>query len=180
MGQIKNIKLHIVTDIKFKSTLNSSIMTVAAPVVKWAQRKDILMVSIELSEVTDEKIDITEDQMTFTGKSGGKDYATTIEFNKKVKPEEDKTIKVCGREIYCQLKKEEGGPFWPRLEKVKGKTPNVKADFGRWKDEDDSDDETPPGARGMGGGQFDPDEGCSTDDSDDEDIPDLEEGDAAL
>jgi len=189
MGQIKNIKLNIVTDIKCKSTFSNPIMTVAVPTVLWAQRADKITVSIQLSDVQDEKIDVTEDNLTFTGKSGGKDYATTIEFKDKVDPNKQK-IEKKGREVFCELMKMEQGPFWSALVKDKKKYKNIKVDFSRWKDEDDTDDEAggPPGSNNdleammqqmgtgdtqFGGGDFDPEEGYE-EDSDDDDLPELE------
>ena len=45
------------------------------------------------------------------------------------------------RNIELILVKKEEGPFWPHLLKQKVKQHWLKVDFGRWKDEDDSDDE---------------------------------------
>jgi len=167
------------------------IMTVAAnsPLVLWAQRADKVTVSIQLSDVTDEQIKLDENSLTFKASSGGKVWETSIEFNSSINPDQS-TNKNKGREFLFELKKTEEGPFWPRLTKGTQKYQNIKVDFNRWKDEDDdeSDDE---GMGGMGGkyndanledmmqqmgtaqGEFDPDEGCS-DDSDDDDLPELE------
>ena len=48
--------------------------------VKWAQRKDSLYVTIALSDVTNEKIDLTDKTLTFTGTSGGKEYSLNLVF----------------------------------------------------------------------------------------------------
>jgi len=165
-------------------------MTVAVgcPLVLWAQRADKVFVSVQLGDITEEQIKLETDSLTFKASSQGKVWETSIEFNKSIIPE-DSTSKNMGREFLFELKKKDPGPFWPRLIKSSQKQQNIKVDFNRWKDEDDeSDDEGMPGMggkyddasledmmqqMGTGGGDFDPDEGCS-DDSDDDDLPELE------
>jgi len=166
-------------------------MTVAhthCPLVLWAQRADRVFVSVQLGDITEEQIKLETDSLTFKANAQGKAWETSIEFNNSIIPE-DSTSKNLGREFFFELKKKDPGPFWPRLIKSTQKQQNVKVDFNRWKDEDDeSEDE---GMGGMGGkyddasledmmqqmgtgaGEFDPDEGCS-DDSDDDDLPELE------
>lgn len=169
-------------------------MTVAAaaPQVKWAQRAEKVFVTILLGDVTEEKFKIDASCVSFAGTSGGKAYAIDIALYEDILPlPEDSTHKNTGGHVFFELKKKEPGPFWPRLLKDKAKHQNIKVDFERWKDEDDTDDEEqmgPGGGQryddasledmmqqmGTGGGEgFDPDEGCS-DDSDDDDLPELE------
>jgi len=168
------------------------IMTVAAaaPVVRWAQHADKVFVTIDLGDVSEETFKIDPSSVSFAGTSGGKAYGIDIVLNEDIIPE-DSTHKNSGREVFFQLQKKEPGPFWPRLLKDKAKHQNIKIDFSRWKDEDDTDDEEQMGPGGgqryddasledmmqqmgtSGGEGFDPDEGCS-DDSDDDDLPELE------
>jgi hypothetical protein len=42
------------------------------PTVLWAQREKRLMITIDLPEVKDPKIDITDSKLTFSGSSNGK------------------------------------------------------------------------------------------------------------
>jgi len=160
-------------------------MTVA-PTVLWAQRKDRVLVSIQLEDVQNEKISVDDAKLTFSGKSRDKLYEINLEFNNSIVPEESKQRKG-GREYYFDLKKKETGPFWPRLLKDKTKHQNIKIDFNRWKDEDESDEEgggmyddanLEDMMRQMGTGGdddgFDPGEGPDSEDSDDEEIPELE------
>jgi len=170
------------------------------PQILWAQRTDKVLVSIQLEDVTDEKITVDTEKLTFSGKSKNKNYAVELEFNGNIIPEESKQRKG-GREYYFDLKKKDSG-YWPRLLKDKQKRQYLKIDFNRWKDEDESDDEEeggPPGGAmggmgGMGGmygdanledmmkqmgtggpGGFNPEDAdIESDDSDDEDIPELE------
>jgi len=160
-----------------------------APLVLWAQRADRILVSIQLEEVTDENISVNAGKLTFSGKSRGNDYEVDLVFNDGIIPEESKQRKG-GREYYFDLKKRDPGPYWPRLLKDTVKRQNIKIDFSRWKDEDDTEDEdggSPGGyddanledmmqqmGTGGGAGGFDPGDAPDSEDSDDEDIPELE------
>lgn len=48
------------------------------------------------------------------------------------------------------LKKQEKGPYWPRLLKEAKKVHWLKADWNKWKDEDEEDEEDAGGLGGMG------------------------------
>jgi len=162
---------------------------VTHPTVLWAQRTDRVLVSIQLDDVSDEQITVDSSKLTFSGKSHNKTYGVDFEFFDSIIPEESKQRKG-GREYYFDLKKKDSGPYWPRLLKEKTKHQNLKVDFNRWKDEDDSDDgaggmyedaslESMMSQMGTGaggpGGSFDPGKVADSDDSDDDDIPDLED-----
>ncbi len=54
-------------------------MTNIAP-VKWAQRADSLYVTISLPDVTEPDIKLTENKLTFSGKSSGKLYTLDLEL----------------------------------------------------------------------------------------------------
>lgn len=162
-------------------------MTTLVPSVLWAQRKDKALVSIQLDDVTEENISVDSAKLTFSGKSGGKTYEIDLEFFEEIVPQDSKQRKG-GREYYFELKKKkEDGPFWPRLLKDTKKHANIKVDFNRWKDEDESGEEAgmyddaslqdmmQQMGTGGGGGAFDPGEALDSEDSDDEDIPDLED-----
>merc|ERR1712013_948786 len=117
MGQIKNIKLHIVTDIKYKSSIASSATTMtvtASPLILWAQRADKVFVSVQLGDITNQEINLEKDKLSFKADAQGKKWETTIEFDGTVKPEES-TQKNMGREYFFELCKTDPGPFWPRL-----------------------------------------------------------------
>jgi len=160
-------------------------MNECVPTVLWAQRSDKVMVSIQLEDVDEEKIQVDEQRLSFKGLSRGKAYNVTLELNNHILPNESKQRKG-GREYYFELKKKDPGPFWPRLIKDTKKHQYIKVDFSRWRDEDESDEEVGGGNKyddasledmmqqmGSGGGNFDPGDACS-DDSDDEDLPELE------
>ena len=157
-------------------------MATTVPLVLWAQRKDRILVSIQLEDVSSEQIFVDTTKLTFSGQSHGISYAIDLEFHSNIVPEESKQRKG-GREFYFDLKKKEIGPFWPRLLKDKAKHANIKIDFNRWKDEDESDDDTSRFDNGnledmmqqMGSTSLDPAEMDDSEDSDDEGIPDLED-----
>ena len=66
-------------------------MAKTAP-VKYAQRKDSLFLTIDLKDVTEEKIELTADKLTFTGKAmGGDTYSCELEFIKEVDPDHEKS-----------------------------------------------------------------------------------------
>lgn len=83
-----------------------------------------------------------------------KPYEVTINFFKEVNPDKV-TQSVKGRNIELVITKKEEGPFWDRLCKETTKFHWLKADFNKWKDEDDSEDEGgAPDFGGLGGADF--------------------------
>jgi len=154
------------------------------PNVLWAQRKDRVFVSILLEDIKNEEINFDSTKLTFSCQCGGKTYKAELTFFDELEPTESKQRKG-GREFFFDLKKKNtDADWWPRLLKEKTKYRHIKVDFNRWKDEDESDDEQAGGMMGqnqgledmmakMGGEGFDPGEMPESDDSDDDEIPDL-------
>ncbi|KAF9388274.1 Prostaglandin E synthase 3 (Cytosolic) [Podila verticillata] len=107
--------------------------------VLWAERADIVYLTVDIADAAPEA-NFTEEKIDFsaTGKDG-KVYAFTLEFNKAI----DTTgtiIHATPRNIKYTLKKKQGDDWWGRL--TKGSKPRfVSTDFALWKDEDDEDDE---------------------------------------
>ena len=89
--------------------------------MKYAQRKDSLFLTIDLKDVTEEKIELTADKLTFTGKAmGGDTYSCELEFFKDVDASEASTYKVLPSKVaFLIMKKEEEEEHWPRLLKDK-------------------------------------------------------------
>ena len=113
------------------------------PSVLWAQQKNLILMTMEISNVKNEKIQLTENKLVFDGKGGNDkfDYHVDLEFYAPINSDESKQH-VAPRAIYLQLKKKEEGPFWPRLLKDTRKQPFVRTDFSRWIDEDEDEDDT--------------------------------------
>lgn len=111
----------------------------------WAQRKDMLFVTICLEDCKDPIIEIEPEKIYFKGEGGtdNKMHEVTINLYKEIEPcKTAKTLK--GRTFELVLAKKEEGPYWPRLIKEKTKAHWLKSDFNKWKDEEDTDDESSP------------------------------------
>lgn len=137
--------------------------TVPCP-AKWAQRADTLFLSFQLPDSKNVKVEILNEKMSFTATNdtGDINYENKIEFYKSVKvaadveKEQAKAKKptigplpisgyqIKGRTIDCLLYKQDrkNTDFWPKLTKDSKKPKWLSVDFNRWRDEDDSEDET--------------------------------------
>jgi len=171
--------------------------------VEWAQRKEQIFLSITLQDIKDPKISIEPTKLTFEGTSSGNKYKAEIEFYGEIDPQKSKYI-VRPRAAEFVLVRKEPGAYWPHLLKQKGKYNWLKADWNKWKDEDEvdaddvfeTDDMSGMGGGGMGGGGMDMDslqkmlqqqggmggiggmggmEGEGNEEESDEELPDLEE-----
>jgi len=50
------------------------------PIIKWAQRKDRVFIEVGLRDITQEKIELTENNISFQGLSDSKNYAFSFEL----------------------------------------------------------------------------------------------------
>mmetsp|Transcript_22633 Transcript_22633/g.20556 ORF Transcript_22633/g.20556 Transcript_22633/m.20556 type:complete len:173 (+) Transcript_22633:50-568(+) len=161
-------------------------MSINTAPVKWAQRKDSLYITISLPDVKDEKIELTEKKLLFSGSSSDKRYNLNLEFLKEIEVE-GSISKVLASSVHFKLnKKDKESEFWPRLllDKAQEKT-NVTIDWDKYVDEDEAEGDfnVDDLSGGMdfgslgGGGGLPPnmaDFGGDDDSDDDEDLPDLE------
>ncbi|KAJ1768977.1 p23 chaperone protein wos2, partial [Coemansia sp. RSA 1843] len=111
------------------------------PPVLWAQREDIVFLTIDLHDAKDAQIDLKEQSISFKNTTDGNEYAFHLDFFKPIKPDEGKKS-ATGRRVLLVLDKAEG-EWWPRLTKENSKPNFLKTDFDHWKDSDDSEDESP-------------------------------------
>merc|ERR1711912_208627 len=140
---------------------------------KWAQRQTTIFLRFEILDSKDANVEFEKDKITFTAKSDDGKISYKNEFSL-FKPIDVETsgFQIKARSIDCLIYKEghdnKKAAWWPRLTKEKMKIHWLGVDFGRWRDEDDSEDEGP--------GDFDP-ENINMDDldSDDDDIPGVED-----
>ena len=135
---------------------DSSAEAALTPSVSWAQRRKLLFLIINLSDVADPDIKVTgfppkssgnerlfcfqveKDSLHFKGTaSGNMLYEVNMNFLKDIDPEKTK-YQVGSRCIEFSLEKAEEGPYWERLLKDKRKQHWLKVDFQKWKDEDDA------------------------------------------
>eukprot|EP01084_Bolivina_argentea_P141039 247869_1 len=105
------------------------------PHICWAERKDILLVTITIQDAQDTKFDLSENSIGFEGVSSGGKYELKIELLHEITVDES-TYRVLPRQIEMKLKKKEEGPYWGKLQKGK-KTSMIEIDWAKWKDEDE-------------------------------------------
>lgn len=165
------------------------------PLVVWAQRRNIIYLTICLEDCKEPVIKIEPNYIYFRGVGGTerKAHQFTVNLFKEIDP--NKTVQnLTGRTFELILFKKEVGPYWPRLTNEKVKCHWLKSDFNKWKDETDSDDSgKDEGSKrdleemmmqmgGLGGSgenkpgfdDFDDAEDCpEEEDSDDDYLPDL-------
>mmetsp|Transcript_13067 Transcript_13067/g.24035 ORF Transcript_13067/g.24035 Transcript_13067/m.24035 type:complete len:170 (+) Transcript_13067:55-564(+) len=143
------------------------------PDVLWAQRKDSIYLTIDLKEVSDLKVNLQEESLSFEGQAQGNLYKLNLEFHAPIKKDGSKWS--CKRLVEFYLKKEEESD-WPRITKGKAKLPWIKVDWKRWQDSDDEQEKEAFNLDGLGDMNFG-DMGGDDFDSDDEDLPDMEPAD---
>lgn len=164
------------------------------PPVEWAQRADILYISVA-AECKDVDYKFTDDSMHFKGTSadGTRQYDVALNFLHKIDASKVTTNNTARRIEFC-IAKAEPGPYWATLTTDKKKPHFLKADFNKWRDEDSDNDDDEDGANGGGAGDFgnmqnmfanlnaaggkpnfdDFGGAAGEEDSDDEEIPNLE------
>jgi HSP20 family molecular chaperone IbpA len=54
------------------------------PTLKWAENRDDIFLTVDVSGVKDAKIEITKDKVTFKGVAAGKEYSFDMELAKEV------------------------------------------------------------------------------------------------
>ncbi|XP_059294987.1 uncharacterized protein Os08g0359500 isoform X1 [Lycium ferocissimum] len=125
------------------------------PEVKWAQRPDVVYLTVMLPDAKDPKVDLQPEgvfNFSATGGAGDRLYELKLELQDKVNVEESK-ISTGTRSIFCVLQKAEP-KWWNKLLRGDGKAPHyVKVDWDKWVDEDDEPD-AGPGDMDMNGMDF--------------------------
>jgi len=153
------------------------------PPIIWAQRKDKVLLTVQLDNVSNPTVTLKESGLYFHGKggTGNTDHEVHLEFFKEIDPDSSKYNTTGRGVIFVIFKKKDCGGFWPRLLKDPKKVHYLKTDFDKWRDEDDSDADTQDdfnldemmqsmgGLQGAGASDLGDNE-----DSDDEDLPDLQ------
>mmetsp|Transcript_52535 Transcript_52535/g.119555 ORF Transcript_52535/g.119555 Transcript_52535/m.119555 type:complete len:152 (+) Transcript_52535:50-505(+) len=126
------------------------------PNVLWAQRKDSVLVTVELTNVADMKISLEERKLEFSGASDGIDYAFSLALFGPIDTSGSKYSTKRLVEIFLKKKGEES---WDKL--AEGKNPFVKCDWSKWADSDDEDEK--PGFDTASMGAIDTGESTETD-----------------
>ena len=110
------------------------------PKIKWAQRADFVLITVELADTENVVIDISElkNTLMFSATAGGQKYGFDMElFEQVVKDESKWNLK--GRNVIINVSKldKEQEEWWPRLTKDKAKNQQITIDWDKWMDPDD-------------------------------------------
>jgi hypothetical protein len=116
-------------------------MTVPAA-IRWAQRKDKVLVTVEVIDVHNPVLKIEGRNLTFAVTAGQTAYANNLELYGDVDQTKSKYI-VRPRGVEIALIKKGAAQWWPRLVKGTGKLYWLTVDWNRWVDESDDEKETP-------------------------------------
>ena len=127
------------------------------PEIKWAQRKDRVLLTVDLHDASDVNVSFeNDDTLLFRGVSDGTVYESDLHFYDSIDTKAS-THKILPRSIQINVMKKkkddndtdgkDGTKFWPHLLKDKAMEKNkyeLKVDWNRWVDEDE-EDEIPAG-----------------------------------
>lgn len=168
-------------------------MAAVGATTKWAQRQTTIFLRFEVLDSQNVDVHFEKTSLKFTATcADGKSYLNEVQLFKEIDTEKS-GFQIKARSIDCLIYKEGGNKatWWPRLTKEKQKLHWLGVDFGRWRDEDDSDDEGPKtfdqdfdfdklmnmkGGMNNVDGDFDPSNINMDDlDSDDDEIPGVED-----
>jgi hypothetical protein len=130
------------------------------PIIKWAQRKDCLYITIDVVHTEKPTIEIIDGKkLKYIGTSASKKYAFEIELHDEVVKEESKYT-LDSRNIFLNIKKKTSGPHWPSLTTVKYKW--IQVDWAYFVEEDEEEEATQPNFDGQDfgdlGGEMDEDD----------------------
>ena len=110
------------------------------PTIKWAQRKENVLVSIFVDNCKDVAIDFSEKAFTFKGKDskGEAKYDVTVDLDHEIKPDASRWINR-GRCVEIVLGKKDDAVWWTKLTPTKRNY--ISVDFNKWRDESDDEDD---------------------------------------
>ena len=131
------------------------------PILKWAQRKDKLFITINVVHSKKPIIEIEGKKMKYQGTDGNLNYAFDIELYDEIDKENSKYT-LDARNIFLKLKKKKEGPYWPRLTSDKVKYHWIEIDWTYFTEEDEEEEAKEPNFEGQDfgdmGGEMDEDD----------------------
>eukprot|EP01125_Pyxidicula_operculata_P021462 TRINITY_DN8276_c0_g1_i1.p1 TRINITY_DN8276_c0_g1~~TRINITY_DN8276_c0_g1_i1.p1 ORF type:complete len:182 (-),score=56.46 TRINITY_DN8276_c0_g1_i1:83-628(-) len=128
---------------------NTEMSELKAP-VRWAQRKDLIYLQLDVSDCKNETVELTNEKLHFKATGGDKNtYVADVTFNEEVTKEGSKWA-IHGRSVVFVIMKKENN-WWPRLTKEKTKFSWLSVDWSKWVDEDDAEDGFDLDTGGFGG-----------------------------
>jgi hypothetical protein len=114
------------------------------PKIKWAQRAEFVLMTVEQADTENVVIDINElkNTLMFSATANGVKYGFEMELFEQVVKDESKW-NTKGRHIIINVSKadKEQDEWWPRLTKEKSKNHQIVIDFDKWMDADDEPEE---------------------------------------
>ncbi|KAI4346566.1 hypothetical protein L6164_007451 [Bauhinia variegata] len=112
------------------------------PPVKWAQRSDLLYITIELPDARDVKLKLEpEGKFYFSATAGADKIPFEVDFDLYDKVDVNESIASVTSRSICYLVKKAENKWWSRLLKQGGKPPVfLKVDWDKWVDEDEEPD----------------------------------------
>ena len=114
------------------------------PIIKWAQRKDKLFITIMVVHSKKPIVDLTDGKrIKYQGTDGTTNYAFDLELYDEIVKDESKYT-LDSRNIFLNLKKKTSGPYWPRLNKDEKKYHWIEVDWMYYAEEDEEDEATQP------------------------------------
>ena len=145
------------------------------PILKWAQRKDKLFITICVVHSKKPIVDLTDGKrIKYQGTDGSVNYYFDIELYDEIVKEESKYT-LDSRNIFLNLKKKTSGPYWPRLLKDEKKYHWIEVDWMYYAEEDEEDEATQPVKPGQDFDDADMGEMDEDDEPDKKDEPKKEE-----
>ena len=131
------------------------------PILKWAQRKDKLFITINVVHSKKPTIEIEGKKMKYQGTDGNINYAFDIELYDEIDKDNSKYT-LDARNIFLKLKKKKEGPYWPRLTTDKVKYHWIEIDWAYFTEEDEEEEAKEPNFEGQDfgdmGGEMDEDD----------------------
>ncbi len=115
------------------------------PEVLWAQSRERLFLTIRIVDLKEQNIEILENCLKFNGKNETNEFNLNLKLYKTIRPN-DSSWSVKANRVEFSLRKD-GNFFWSKL--LEEKYNNLRIDWSRWQDEDDSDDEVNQNRREM-------------------------------
>lgn len=113
------------------------------PPLAWAQRNDVVLLTVQLPDVTEVDVNAIANILHVQCRSGANSYLCDVPLFATIAAEESGFV-TRARGISIKLKKAQPAQ-WPRLASDKKKLSHVQIDWGLWRDEDDDEETTSHG-----------------------------------
>ncbi|CAD8097741.1 unnamed protein product [Paramecium sonneborni] len=139
------------------------------PIVKWAQRKDNIFLTVEVRDLKEEKVELTTTSLKFSASAEGVNYAFEINLFAEVIVEDSKWTNYGVNVRFILRKKDQAATYWTRLIKETHKLQYLQVDWTKYIDEDDENEEGGKGLDDWNANNFQGFDGQGQPDEDDED-----------